>query len=364
MSTTSADPGRALRALIALALLAPSTLLLIATSGPAHAEGQQLRGLFRIQAGNCSKSSISGTYFRMIQASGGTDGPYLANSDSPCSDQTFTPLGAGTDGGLSTTGYQSPPSPAFDKDGNATAGRITAPAKFYGTNFATGTAAKDAQTGTSVPVPSVTADGSRLSADLRAFSVTWNKQYFNQGAPKPNGGLPGNTRRATGTYDASTGHFTLDWTSQIQGGPFDGFTGKWHLEGTFVPAGGSTSGGTSGGAATSQGGGAAGTVPGTVGGAAAGGGVAGGTTVPGTAPRGTAPSAAVKGPHGAKVSPGASPSAGALSGAQPTAATTRTTTKPVWHVSWPVVGLAALVAVLGFISLIALRIAERRKGLS
>jgi hypothetical protein len=27
----------------------------------------------------------------------------------------------------------------------------------------------------------------------------------------------------------------MEWTSTISGGPFDGFTGLWHLEGTFAP---------------------------------------------------------------------------------------------------------------------------------
>ena len=37
----------------------------------------------------------------------------------------------------------------------------------------------------------------------------------------------------TGTYDAETGAFVLEWSSQIVGGPFNDSTGVWHLEGTF-----------------------------------------------------------------------------------------------------------------------------------
>ena len=44
-------------------------------------------------------------------------------------------------------------------------------------------------------------------------------------------------RRATGTYDPETGAFTLEWTSYIEGGAFNGFTGLWHLEGVFEPSG-------------------------------------------------------------------------------------------------------------------------------
>ena len=63
------------------------------------------------------------------------------------------------------------------------------------------------------------------------YTAEWNKQYFNQGAPKPDGsGQP-----AKGRYNARTKHFTLAWTSKIRGGPFNGFSGYWHLEGTFSP---------------------------------------------------------------------------------------------------------------------------------
>lgn len=80
------------------------------------------------------------------------------------------------------------------------------------------------------------ADGGKLSGDVAAFDATWNKQAFNQGSPKPDGSRPGNTSPATGTYDAATGAYSLTWTSQIVGGPFNNFTGYWHLEGTFAPA--------------------------------------------------------------------------------------------------------------------------------
>jgi hypothetical protein len=41
------------------------------------------------------------------------------------------------------------------------------------------------------------------------------------------------TTAPSGTLDARTGKYTLQWTSQIAGGPFNGFTGIWHREGTF-----------------------------------------------------------------------------------------------------------------------------------
>src|SRR5207244_9158562 len=64
------------------------------------------------------------------------------------------------------------------------------------------------------------------------ITAEWNKQYFNQGAPKPGASRP----TVTGTYNARTGAFVLQWTSLIKGGAFNGFTGLWHLQGTFRPA--------------------------------------------------------------------------------------------------------------------------------
>ena len=75
----------------------------------------------------------------------------------------------------------------------------------------------------------------RLSGQLQAFSASWNKQFFNQGSPKPDGSTPGLTSLITGTYDADTKAYTLEWTSQIVGGPFNKFSGFWHLEGVFEP---------------------------------------------------------------------------------------------------------------------------------
>jgi hypothetical protein len=218
------------RAIIAIFALFAGAWL--SAGAPAKA-GAALTGTFTIRAGSCA-SGVTGSYFRMILHNGSTSGPFLSNSDSSCSDQTYTLLAAGADGGLVGGSYQPQASPAFDGSGNALTDRITKPVRFYGVDFATATNQVDPQTGSKVGAPQVTADGGKLAADLRAFAVSWNNQQFNQGAPKPDGSMPGNTRAVTGTYDASTGNYTLQWTSQIQGGPFDGFTGFWHLTGRFV----------------------------------------------------------------------------------------------------------------------------------
>lgn len=210
----------------------PSASAAVAPAGG----GEALAGTFRLKAGAC-QGSVSGTWFRMIQPGGDASGPFVTNTDSPCDDQTYTSLEPGTDGGLVTGTYQSHPDPAFGSSGGGTALRITKPQRFFGVNFATATNPKDPQTGTAVPAPSIDAgaDGS-LTGDLRAFAAAWNNQHFNQGAPKPDGSTPGATSGPKGTYNRSTGAFVLEWSSQIVGGPFNNFTGQWHLEGTFTPS--------------------------------------------------------------------------------------------------------------------------------
>src|SRR5688500_13042033 len=163
----------------------------------------------------------------MVQA-GGTlaDGPFVANADSPCADKTWTPLRPGADGGLVAGQYQPHDDPAFDATGNGTAAGLLEPTPFFAVRFAVSTNATDPQTGQAAPEPSISVDEQgNLSGDLSAVGVAWNAQHFNQGAPKPGGARPGLTTGPSGAYDESTGAYTLTWTSQIEGGPFNGFTG-------------------------------------------------------------------------------------------------------------------------------------------
>jgi hypothetical protein len=199
-----------------------------------------LLGTFELTGGSCA-GAASGTYFRMLQPGGALNGPesgYITNTDSSCADKTYTALARGSDRGLVTGAYQPEPTPAFDKSGNSLADRIVQPAKFFGVRFSLSTAAKDPQTGLAVTAPSIVATGGALSGDLRAFSASWNSAHFNQGSPKPDGSAPGlEGSGLTGTYDAATNAFTIEWTSLIVGGPFGGFTGQWHLTGHFAAAG-------------------------------------------------------------------------------------------------------------------------------
>ena len=173
----------------------------------------------------------------MILPSGNQSGPYIENSDSRCTDKTYTLFVPGSDGGLVSGGYQPAPNPGFNAAGDSLASKIIQPVKFFGRNFSLSTNPTDLQVGTAVPTPVLRAEGGRLTGDLSAFDATWNNQKFNQGAPKPGGALPGNTKAVDGSYDATTGRFSVTWSSQIVGGPFDNFTGQWHLEGTFKAAG-------------------------------------------------------------------------------------------------------------------------------
>jgi hypothetical protein len=192
----------------------------------------------------------------MIQPTGTKDGPWVSNNDSTCADKSYTDLAPGKDGGLSTTGFQTQPSAPFDATGSGTNDQITQPKGFFGAKFATATNEKDPQTGGSSKVPEVVYDGAgKLSGNLSAFAAAWNNQHFNQGAPKPDGSKPGLTSGPDGTFDPTTKKFTIEWMTTIVGGPFNNFTGKWHLEGVYegtLPAavtapttsGGSTSGGS------------------------------------------------------------------------------------------------------------------------
>jgi hypothetical protein len=184
--------GVGLLAVVALAIAA------------APAGAGQLKGVFRISAGS---------YFRMIYPPG-SKSKYFANPYSTDTDKTFTLVTAGTDGGLRTGALQVAPTPAFDATGDSLAGRIIRPANFTGIKFGLVTV------GTA---PSISVSGGRLSGQVSGFTAQWNKLSFPQGSSN-----------VGGTYNAETHAYVLTWKSKISGGPFNGFTGSWHLQGKFV----------------------------------------------------------------------------------------------------------------------------------
>ncbi|MGB2757753.1 MAG: hypothetical protein WBD02_08840 [Acidimicrobiia bacterium] len=208
-----------------------------ASSAAEGSAGGKLVGTFKITAGDCAAGAVTaGSYFQMVQSGGTIEaGPYVPNADSTCGDKNFSALIPGADGGLITGRFQTQPPSPFDAAKNGVALLIVQPLKFFGTGFAVSTNPTDPQTSAAVTAPSITADAEgKLTGDLRAVTVAWNGQQFNQGSPKPDDSHPGNTKDLTGTYDSATGAYTLQWSSEIVGGPFNGFTGIWHLVGTFV----------------------------------------------------------------------------------------------------------------------------------
>jgi len=209
------------------------SLVLVACGGGSSksaSPGDALVGLFRIASGSCDSSSPTGSWFRMVQPGGNpASGPYVSNPDSTCADATVTALAAGSDGGLRAGSFQPQPDPPFDANGGSTASRVIQPQAFFAVVFGVSTNEKDPQTGATVTAPTITHRGAILHGDLSAVSVSWNQQHFNQGAPKPGGST---ADAANGTYDESKHTYSLDWTSHIEGGPFNGFTGMWHFEGS------------------------------------------------------------------------------------------------------------------------------------
>ena len=221
-----------------VAALAIAATALAGAAGAAPAKSKKLVGTFEVDPGACDVGGeVTGSSFTMIQPGGTVEaGPFLPNVDSSCSNKEHTLLEPGSDGGLITGKYQPQPGPPFDAAGNGLADRVLVPTAFFGVKFAVSTNKTDPQTGEQVPAVSIKAKGSKLTGTTTAFGVGYGNQQFNQGAPKPDGELPGLTQMLTGTYDSETREFEIEWVSQIVGGPFNDFTGIWHLEGTFKPA--------------------------------------------------------------------------------------------------------------------------------
>lgn len=253
-------------ALVTAVSLATVTACSATKDSTAAHRGTELVGLLKLTPGTVKAGKVTGSWFRMVQVGGSVrSGPYMRNADSPADGGEVTLLQPGTAGGLRLGGYQSQPAPAFATNGDSRADAITKPVKFFGVRFSISTNPVDPQTRTQVAPPTAYTENGTLTADLSSWGVTWNNQVFNQGAPKPVSNTaakaPGQEKAekvwdwvagkyldsapvptisgqsATGTYDAETGAFVLEWTSLIQGGPFNRFIGRWHLEGTFVKAG-------------------------------------------------------------------------------------------------------------------------------
>jgi hypothetical protein len=183
-----------------VAVLAASVVPTL-TTGQALAGTIQVKGVFHI---------ASGSYIRMQLPSGG----YFDNPYSALSNKTYTAVASSASGGISTASAQPAPNPAFDSHGNSLASSIIRPTSFTGIKFGV----------TTTVVPSFYVSGSKLTAYIRHLYAQWNKQTFLQGAI------------AFGTYNSRTHAYSLTWQAVVHGGPFDGYTGHWHLQGTFTPS--------------------------------------------------------------------------------------------------------------------------------
>jgi hypothetical protein len=222
--------------LFLLAVAAASLTVMTGAPAGASSRPQALVGTFKLSPGACTGETVTGSYFRMIFPGGSVaSGKFFDNPDSACDDKSYTLAVPGSQGGFVTGRYQSNPTPAFSATGGALASSIIEPQSFTAIDFSIATNKVDPQTSLKVPPPSLRVSGGKISGQLEAWSASWNKLYFNQGSPKPGGSRPGLTAPVTGTYNAKTHAFVLTWTSQVAGGPFNGFTGQWHLTGVFVP---------------------------------------------------------------------------------------------------------------------------------
>ncbi|GAC67922.1 hypothetical protein [Gordonia soli] len=266
-STTSPFRGPAthpLRRAAGLLLACTSAIAVVAgcSTDSSVADGE-LTGLLALSPGQFTDGTLTGSWFKMVQPGGTADkGPFMPNGDSPVEGGSVTLLQPGSEGGLRLGGYQSEPKPGF-REGNSLSGSIMKPTRFFGVEFGTSTNPVDPQTGHKVAAPTVSNSDGTLSGQLVSWAASWNNQEFNQGAPKApakvGAQVPGSAeaKRAwdwvrkewlqqddvvSGTGPAATGtlaedgkSYTLSWTSSIVGGPFNGFTGVWHLEGDYRP---------------------------------------------------------------------------------------------------------------------------------
>ena len=222
------SPRRIASGLAAVSLAAVTAVALAGAPSQA-ASSKTLNGTFTLTPGSYSGGKAHGTWFRMIISGNRAKKAYLPNPDSKSKDKTYTLGRPGKDGGLATGRFQPSPSPAFDGKGNALANKIIRPQPFTAINFSVATLKVDPQSKKTVAVTSATVSGRKLTVRIPGYTAEWNGQFFNQGAPKPDG----SGAAAKGTYNAKTKHFVLTWTSKISGGPFNGYSGLWHLEGTF-----------------------------------------------------------------------------------------------------------------------------------
>jgi hypothetical protein len=195
--------------LVALAGLACGLVLSMAAAAAAPSVSQ-LHGTLVLTAGRCAGGHPSGSY---LSATFGTKA--IRNPRSSCDHGAVTLLYPGRRG-LSTQSFSPNSDLGFDRNGDADADAITAPASFGPYRFGLVTSARnlqDAARGSGVfALPTIYVSGSRAFADLRSLQVLYGGLASTSctGASGYGCWLIG-TERATGSYDAVTHRLALAW---------------------------------------------------------------------------------------------------------------------------------------------------------
>jgi len=207
---------------LALAVALPAAFAQTASATP-------LSGTVSVDAGYDTGGTPGGSYFRLEFPGGGG---YYDNTSSANADGTYTLLSQGTTG-LDLGTNQNPASPAFDLSYNSLSDDILSPTPFADTvnsatyDFSVATPSTDVTVTPNVPHTAVSLDQTGggtvrpLTGDLSSWTAYWGGQVFTQGS----------TSLTSSTWNSSTGAVVLNWTSTVVGGPFNGFTGHWHIEG-------------------------------------------------------------------------------------------------------------------------------------
>lgn len=201
-------------------------------------DSTHLDGLFKIAAGECSGTTglPTGSYLVVLSA---VSGKTVGNPNGGCQNPAYTLLKPGTDGGLVTGEFQQVAGATFDSHRDSRDNRIIAPVRFDRYLVGFGTSSRDEQdapTGApAFPDPAAVVAGTALQVDLRSLVVSY---AGNAGASCATSYGVGcwelGSEHASGTYDAATGHYSIQWFSGASFTP-KGDSIEIHLEGTFVP---------------------------------------------------------------------------------------------------------------------------------
>lgn len=200
----------------------------------------RLIGLFKLTPGQCTTAQAkpTGSYLIAISAA---ENHAVTNKRGGCTNPAYTPLNPGSDGGLVTGAFQTEATPAFDARRDATASRIVTPVSFGHFKFGLSTNPRDEQDAPggkpTFPAPVAIDTKGALAIDLRSLVLLYAGKA--NSTCKQSSGLGCwelGSKSASGTYDATTHQFVVDWFSGESFVP-NGDSVEVHLEGTFVPGG-------------------------------------------------------------------------------------------------------------------------------